>query len=91
MVDHPSWLEEACGRLEVFSLEVDGPVLQLGQALAGKVGIDWSGEHEKFVFGKLRFHLEIVHTQPHGDVLVVEQHLLEHCSVAIAGQSLQKY
>ena len=41
------------------------------------------------MFGKPRFHLEIIHTQTDRDVLVVEQHLLKHRGVAIAGQGLE--
>ena len=78
VVDDPGWLEEARLGLQVLGLEIYRPVLQLGQTLAGKVGVDWSGEDEQFVFGKPRFHLEIIHAQTDRDVLVVEQHLLKH-------------
>ena len=38
----------------------------------------------------MRHYLEVVHAEPHGDVVVVEEHPLEHGGVAVSGQRLER-
>ena len=66
------------------------PVLKFCEALAGEVRIDGAGEDEQLVAGQRLLHLEVIHAEPHGDVVVVEQHPLEHGGVAVSGQRLER-
>ena len=88
VVDNPGRLKEAGWRLKVLPLPEDAPVLQLGEALRRIEGIDGPGEHQQLVLWQLLLDGEVVDIQPDRDVLVVEQHLLKHGSVAILGQCL---